>query len=134
MRQFILIVFSLLFLISCNKKYPSNLDYDYFSNNTMDFESAKKIEKEEKYVYVFSKRCGHCQNIKERILKFAYNHSDIFFFVEYSKEIKVCDNNDDVASCVKGTPTLFHFYNKSIIEYVGQNEIINYIKMRSNYI
>ena len=134
MRKIILIIINLLFLTSCGSRYPKNLDYDYFANNTISFDAAINIKMEEKYIYVFSKHCGHCQNIKKEILKFAYDHITAFFFVSYSKDIKSCDQQDDLTTCIKGTPTLFYFNAETVSIYVGQNEIIDYIKTISNYI
>ncbi len=135
MKKLFLYLFTLA-LLGCQKVTTSSeklsLDYLDFEDNHIEWTEIFNFPMDSYYVYIYSPTCGHCKDIKEYVLQFAYLHKDGFYFVTYSSEITVItnvesvigkDNYQDVG--IVGTPTLFLIQNHILSDvFTGSKEII----------
>ena len=100
------------------------LEYEDFKDRFLLFSNIFSIDKENYYVYFFSRTCGHCNNLKPFILKKA-KEEDIYF-VESCEEIVF---SEDVSStigltsidgfAILGYPTLIKIEEKTITKNLG---------------
>ncbi len=135
MKKLFLCLLSLS-LLSCKSSGLSSenlsLDYDSFINQHIEWSEIFNFPLDSYYVYIYSPSCGHCKDIKEAVLSFAYLHEDGFYFVIYSSEITVITNTESVIGKdnheevgIIGTPTLFLIRNHILSDvYTGSKEII----------
>ena len=122
-------LFTLLLLtipsISCK---PSTLqdkvpyDYDDFLSSHLNWEDIFSPNEEDYYVYVYSKTCGHCIQIKEDVLEYAFTSIISFYFVEYVNQIPGdYDVSDTIGATeysmvsILGTPTLLEIRNHILV-------------------
>ena len=125
-----------LALLGCQKVTTSSemlsLDYSDFEDNHIEWSEIFNFPTDSYYVYIYSPTCGHCKDIKEYVLQFAYLNKDGFYFVTYSSEITVITNvesiigKDDYQDVgIVGTPTLFLIQNHILSNvFTGSKEII----------
>ena len=100
------------------------LEYEDFKDRFLLYSNIFFIDKENYYVYFFSRTCGHCNNLKPFILKKA-KEEDIYF-VESCEEIVF---SEDVSStigltsidgfAILGYPTLIKIEEKTITKNLG---------------
>ena len=106
-------------------------DYDLVIDKTINWSDIFNQQLEKYLVYVFSETCGHCNEIKEDIIKQALVRED-FFFVSYSKEISASEDVTNTIGKSKiseisilGTPALLGVENGILISNVaGQKAIL----------
>lgn len=141
MKKLILLV--TLTLLSCSKvelqtseetTICSSYDYDYFASRTIDFNNIFNFDYDYE-VYIFSKSCRHCENIKDLVLSYALLNNDLYF-VEFSNSIPLTndisstigvDRYEDVY--ILGTPTLLVIKSKVLTANIaGEKNITNYIE------
>ena len=84
-------------------------------------------------VYIYSSTCGHCNKIKQDVLRFYFQNKVTMYFVSFDKSIPVISSPqtnigkgkiDEIG--IGGTPTLFEIKDKIILNcFTGSNEIIH---------
>lgn len=122
-------------LIGCSKKEEIVLaEYDYadVADQIICWKDVLSQDNKHYYAYIFSKTCGHCNEIKQTVLSYALEHADSFYFVEFNNQVPVIN---DVSSTIGksnveeigivGTPTLFVVDNHVLMENIpGSNRIV----------
>ena len=137
-KLFFLIPFLLFGGFGCNSNDKENslsLDYEYFEERFIKWNELFEQKDEDYFTYIFSYTCGHCYEIKDDVLAFAYSNNN-FYFVEFDKDIKVIDsstivigkdNVDEIG--IVGTPTLFLIRDHKIEnDFIGSKQILEAIK------
>lgn len=138
MRQHLKIILLLITIVQggCFKQTSSSssktrtsttievLDYADFKDRFLLYANIFSINKENYYVYFFSKTCSHCNSLKSFILSKA-KEEDIYF-VESCEEIVF---SEDVSSTIGltsidgfsilGYPTLIEIVGKTITKNLG---------------
>ena len=125
-----------LALLGCQKVFTSSemlsLNYSDFEDNHIEWSEIFNFPLDSYYIYIYSPTCGHCKDIKEYVLQFAYLNIESFYFVTYSSEITAITNvesiigKDDYQDVgIVGTPTLFLIENHILSNvFTGSKEII----------
>ena len=136
----LLLICILLSLNSCGKSKQeipnfSDFDYDDFQEAYLEYNSLFYVQKSYYFAYIYSKHCGHCNNIKYKVFEFYYAHKDSFYFIEYSSLIEITDNVvltiGATSVCdvrILGTPTLLLIDNWTLSKNIaGEKEILNFM-------
>ncbi len=126
MKYVFIPMFTLLCLAGCSSNTSTQIsvkryhDYDEIIDRTILWMELLNQEEDFYYSYVYSPRCGHCNDIKQDVIEFALNHES-FYFIEFTSDILITDNpsttigeTDIEKVAIVGTPTLFEIYNKQI--------------------
>ena len=126
-----------IFITSCSgqkQDTPNNeviYDYSDVTHKMITYENLFSSESNHYFVYIYSLTCGHCKNIKNRIISYALNH-DNFYLLEYVSSIPIYEtiettigstNYIDVG--ILGTPSLLEICKHVLVSNIaGENEII----------
>lgn len=138
MKRVVLLLFVFM-LMSCSKSKESSLlsessirEYDYadVEDRFIEWERILSLDNQY-YVYIYSSRCGHCNDIKQDVLRYALTHES-FYFVSFTKDIPIIQDestNIGVDSYerlgIVGTPTLFEIHNHIVTNcFTGSTAII----------
>ena len=122
-------------LVGCKKSVTSSeitsisetiaYDYDVVQEKMIMWNDLFSIEKEKYSTYIYSTRCGHCNEIKQEVISHALN-DDSFYFVEYNQNIPITDNVEPTIGkssvediSILGTPTLLVIENKILIKNIA---------------
>lgn len=128
-------------LLSCKSVSPKVLeierDYDDFKDVEITWEKAFSPAKPSYFLYIYSKTCGHCQEIKQDVLSFVAHDYFPTFLINYSDEIPVKRNPEKTIGVIRyedlyisGTPTLIHIDGGAVFHnIVGTTEILDYISI-----
>ena len=146
--QKILLLLTMNFLAACDSSEASSLskiesssysikyEYDLVEDKFILYSNIFGVNKDEYYVYFFSRTCSHCQSIKSFIIEKALEREDIYF-VESSKEVVFIN---DVAKTIGltsidgfgilGYPSLVKIKEKTIQKNIAgtqaiRNELLN---------
>jgi thiol-disulfide isomerase/thioredoxin len=105
-------------------------NYDDFAENTItSYSEALSISNNVHVVYFYSATCGHCLELKPRILAFFGEVTDLEFFII---EINGATRDITIPELV-GVPTLFLVVDNVIVEsYIGTVNIANFITNYQN--
>ena len=117
---------------------PTVIFYDYslVDNLAIEWDQALLQEDEQYFVYIYSKTCGHCLEIKNDVIKYALDGSKKIYFIEYNEIIPIIQNREEVleateiSKCgVVGVPSLFEINQHKITNYyLGAKEIIEILE------
>mgnify|MGYP003308482240 CR=1 FL=1 len=143
-RIFLLTIFAALTMVQCSNSSSKNIDatidssaidYDYLKEMHVNWFDILNLSINDYYVYIYSKSCGHCNQIKETILNYALDDRIILRFCEFTDEIplkssinpyEIVCSIDDIG--ILGTPTLLHINNSCLIyNLAGSNNIVSYL-------
>lgn len=106
-------------------------DYEEFSSYKIEYETILLQAPSSYDVYLYSLRCGHCNEIKNEVLSYL-SSTQFYFLVDYGAYLdnKKDDNEDkNDGLTIIGTPTLLKISNREVIySLVGKSEIIKYIR------
>lgn len=113
-----------------------NHDYSEIKHLQIRWNNIFNIEKENYYVYLFSRICSHCSSIKNKIIEYALNSSN-FYFVEDEENVVIKNNvNYTIGSssaenlAIIGFPSLFLISKQILIKNIGGTEkIISELKL-----
>ena len=122
-------------LVACGSKKEEPIkeyDYEDVGDQMICWNEILSIDSESYYAYIFSRTCGHCNEIKQQVISYALNNKERFYFVEYSKDIPIItdassvigkDNVCDIG--IVGTPSMFLVANHVVMEnIVGSKNIV----------
>ena len=143
MRTKLLFLLLTPLLISCQEAQESTpveeekmpLDYSDFEDLHLEWKNLFSPAKSLYFVYIYSISCGHCSQIKDDVLTFINNQKDLFYLMEYSKEIPTSNNVAETIGKEKveeisilGTPTLLNVSNGSLtLNIAGEKDILDYL-------
>lgn len=106
-------------------------DYEEFSSYKIEYETILLQAPSSYDVYLYSLRCGHCNEIKNEVLSYL-SSTQFYFLVDYGAYLdnKKDDNEDkNDGLTIIGTPTLLKISNREVIySLVGKSEIIKHIR------
>ena len=138
MKKIVLLVVTLCLLSGCQKeKEEEKIIYDYedFSGIKIEWNNLFLPAKSQYFAYIYSKSCGHCENIKQDVLSYIKTNLESFYLIEYSKEIPLTKNAfltigkekiEEVA--ILGTPSLIEISGGYIaLNIAGEKDIITYL-------
>ena len=130
-KLFIPVVTMLLISTGCSSKDNNYLsqkayhDYDEILDKTISWSELLEQTNDEYFSYVYSPKCGHCNDIKQDVLDYGLSHNN-FYFILYSSEIPVSyhvehtigksDINDIF---IVGTPTLIKVRDHTVINNIA---------------
>lgn len=140
MRDSFLLIFIPFLLNGCAKPKTSSISdselvihrYDYIDieDKKMSWESLFSIRDDRYSVYIYSQRCGHCNEIKQTVIEYSFKN-DSFYFVEYTSEIPILDNvnetigkNNSEDIGILGTPTLLVIESGILVENIAGSKAI----------
>lgn len=111
-------------------------DYNLVDYLSIEWNRALLQEEEHYYVYIYSKTCGHCLEIKNDIIKCALKEIEKIYFIEYNDSIPIIEDREivleetDIDRCgVVGVPSLFEINQHAIVNYyLGGKEIIEILE------
>ena len=122
-------------LLGCSTKEDVVLaEYDYsdVADQIICWKDVLSQHQDQYYAYIFSKTCGHCNEIKQTVITYALEHTDSFYFVEFNSQIPIINDAsttigkssiDEIG--IVGTPTLFAINNGVLMENIpGTNRIV----------
>lgn len=113
-----------------------NHSYEEVDHLMIEWKNMFLQEKEQYYVYVFSKTCGHCREIKNQVIDYALSEKETIFFIEYNNEILIIDDRDiligvhKIDKCgILGVPSLFEIKEQKVSNYyLGEIEVIEILQ------
>ena len=141
----IIILLSCLFLIGCNQTTPSssrttrtfstskqNYSYEMVKDKMLFWSNIFSINKENYYVYFFSKTCSHCESLKSFIIEYALSNEDIYFVESSEATVFIEDSSKTIGLSsienfgILGYPSLVKISDKLIsLNIAGVIEIKN---------
>ena len=126
----------LLCTVSCSKTETSFSseqiyhDYDEIQEKTIMWNELLNQKQRHYYSYIYSPRCGHCNEIKQEVIDYGLEHND-FYFILYTNDIPVdyeiettigkSDINDVF---ILGTPSLIEIENSVVINNLAGSKSI----------
>lgn len=137
MKRILLLSMSCLLLCACGKtKKNKTRTYEYDDEDVMKFvinwENIFDLEERDYFVYIYSKTCGYCKEIKQNVLEKVVKEEPKIYLVEYSEKIPIITDQKSIIGKqnyeevgIVGTPTLFEIYNYVLVDnIVGSKAII----------
>ena len=123
-----------LMIVGCSGKnsisYPP-FEYESVEQYHISWTEIFDVQSDYYYSYIYSRTCGHCKEIKELVIKTAFDHPNLIYFTIYSDEIPVVENNESMIGKssvnelgIIGTPTLFEIKEHKVTNiYTGATSI-----------
>ena len=116
--------------------FSINFDYEMVEHLSIEWDQVLSQEEDNYYVYIYSKTCGHCREIKNEVIGYALAKKEKMYFIEYSEVVpKITQKEEvlgatDITYCgVIGVPSLFEIKEHKIINYyLGAKEIIEILE------
>lgn len=112
MKKFSLFLSFFLFLVSgCNNVQQKTFEYEDFDSNHIAVEDLLNIKEDKCLIYIYSTYCGHCKEIKSKVLFFLANSNVPFFLLKENSNIKKCEDATNITLedfCIYGVPTLIY--------------------------
>lgn len=136
MKKLICLTLPLLIITGCSpsNKEEQNHNYHEIRDHLITWSDIFSIPSTDYLVYFYSERCGHCAEIKNRVIDYYEHTSNEMYFVctdidaVYGKTIDLTgiDNVEDFY--IFGTPFLTRIYQYKVKEYyAGSNAILDFI-------
>lgn len=134
------LVLPLLILCSCsNEPAPIFHNYDDIKDNLISWSDVFNQEGDY-YVYFYSERCGHCNDIKQEIINLYLEElvnlyfvcTDIEAMLGPIKDLHGVNSVDDFY--IFGTPFLVEINNCYVVDYyIGSEEIRGFISILDKF-
>ena len=141
----LLLFISTLSLVSCYEKpsvmssssstsITSEREYTYIDvmDKTIFWDDVFSINKEEYYVYFYSRTCSHCNELKPFIIEVGLSRDDIYF-VEASSDVKYAKDSQSIIGVtsiedlgILGYPTLL-----KIIKGVVSKNLVGNVQIKN---
>ena len=140
MESFLRFLLLLPLLVGCSSKDESTshkYEYDDVKDKQISYLDVFNVNSDKYYLYYYQVTCYHCHGIKSKVIQFAIDSYEPFYFVEVgedygflsrSKEDTI-GTNDPLKAFSTMTPQLSIVVDGFIIEtYIGSEEIMNIIE------
>lgn len=136
MKRIICIVVFLFSLTCCTKtNQKKEFDYDDYKSNIILFDRVFSVDSKKYYVYLFSKSCLHCNQIKDDIFKFIDRKIIELYLLEYYEEIPINYNVENTIGVsninglfFRGTPSVVEIVNHVVSNnIIGSNAVIEFL-------
>lgn len=140
MERFFNFLLLLPLLVSCSSKDESSsrkYEYDDVKEKQISYLDVFNFNSDKYYLYYYQTTCYHCHGIKSKVIQFALESSDPFYFVEvtedygflsHSKE-ETIGTSDPMRAFSMMTPQLSIVIDGFVKEtYIGSEEIMNIIE------
>ena len=135
MNKVFLLPITAFLIVACSSKPQETIkeyDYDDVLSLAIPWDEVLSVESKSYYAYVYSPTCGHCNEIKQEVIRYSLYNYGTLYFVQYTKDIPIIDDPLVVIdkSCVEdlgivGTPSMFRIVDRVVKEnIVGSKEII----------
>ena len=132
----LLFLIPFLLMVSCKKEENhQSRSYDSINVDISVIEWSEILSQKEKfyYSYVYSDKCGHCNEIKDQIVSFALDGKYKIYFISYDTEIPIITNDtNNIGKTdyhdlgIVGTPTLFEIGGGMVVNcHTGSSLIIS---------
>lgn len=144
MKQILLLSVMCLLLCSCQKaKKVDAKTYDYddeeMTRYAIDWKGVFVQSEKDYFVYVYSKTCGYCNEIKQKVLSKVIEENPKIYLVEYSEKVPIITDSKSIIGKqnieeigIVGTPSLFEIYNYVLVDnIVGGKAIIETLTNRN---
>ena len=120
---------------SCVNRTEKEYDYSDFEDCFISWENALNCAESQYFVYIFSKTCHACKEIKNDVLNYAAREKYSFYFVEYSNEIPSGEDIDQTIGAkyikdvyIRGIPSLLEIENGQVaLNIAGTTEILKFL-------
>lgn len=135
-KKSLLICGLIIIIVSCSKSNKESIssiiyDYDLTQDKTIEWNDLFNQNQDFYYVYVYSPKCSHCNDIKQDVISYSLD-KDNFYFVLFDTNIPTsefyldCLGSKDVKDVsIAGTPSLLAIENHILIKNIaGSNAII----------
>ena len=127
---------SVLCLFGCKEESNQEIKHNYheIKSDLISWIDVFNQSETDYFVYFYSVRCGHCNEIKNDIIEYYYSNKNTLYFVCTDidslvgppKDLTGIDNIDDFY--IFGTPFLIRVYEYMVKEYyAGTRAILNFI-------
>lgn len=140
MKTLILLLSAILLLNGCTKSKTTSIpmnesvislfDYSDIENKKITWESIFSYGDDRYFVYIYSEKCGHCNEIKQTIIEYSKTN-EYFYFLECSSNIPILDSVDETIGQsdyeeigILGTPTLLVIENHVLVENIAGSKAI----------
>ena len=140
MKRLFLILSATLLLNGCAKSKTASIpmseslmslfDYNDIDNRKITWESIFSLGDNRYRVYIYSEKCGHCNEIKQTIIEHSKT-DEFFYFLEYNSDIPILDSVDETIGKsnykeigILGTPTLLVIENRVLVENIAGSKAI----------
>ena len=141
MGRFLKLLALFILLTGCSSASDSNVIHRYEYSDVRDkqisYLDVFNYGKEKYYIYYYQVHCYHCHGIKTKVISYALNSIDPFYFVEvdkdygfisHTKEETIGSSNPYQAFALM-TPQLSIVIGGVIKDtYIGEEEILNIIE------
>ena len=142
MRKKSLLICGLIIIsVSCSKSSKESIssiiyDYDLTQDKTIEWNDLFNQNPDFYYVYVYSPKCGYCNDIKQDVLNYCFNLSSSMYFVCTDNDIVIGPPKDLVGLnnieefYIFGTPFLIEVKERAVANYyAGKEEILAFISI-----
>ena len=136
MNKLVILTLMTFLMIGCDKhKEAKATEYDYsnVAYLTICWNDILNVDSLEYFAYIYSPTCGHCSEIKQKVISYALANKGSLYFVPFNKDIPIINDRtipiekDKVEDLgIVGTPSMFLIVNHAVKEnYVGKKEIVS---------
>lgn len=107
---------------STSSQTTSSLNYNDVKDKMIFWSNIFGINLDSYYVYVFSKTCNHCANLKPFILEKAIERKDIYFVEASDEVVFIKDTSSTIGLTsveelgILGYPTLLKIEQKTLVK------------------
>ena len=135
MNKLLILPITSILILGCSpNKEAKAIEYDYsdVADLTICWNDILSVESDKYFAYIYSRTCGHCNEIKQDVITYALVNKGALYFVPFNKTIPIIidrtlplekDKVEDLG--IVGTPSMFLIVNHVVKEnYVGKKEIV----------
>ena len=129
----------LFILIACDRKEKvvfTEHDYIEVRDREIGWNDVFSPAKIDYFVYFYSRRCSHCNAIKDKVIDYSLK-VDNMYFIEFDSDVKVGNNAeltigkttiDDLF--ILGTPSLLEIKDKMVtMNIAGEDDILSFLRI-----
>ena len=125
--------------VSQSEKQQTLLDYEDVSDYHIFWQDIFKQELDNYLVYIYSKKCSHCNAVKEEVISYALYVKNVFF-IEFCDDVVVSSDITKTIGAsriedlsILGTPTLIAIEDYIVKENIaGESAVLAFINGSSS--